>query len=163
MTARIPIQPTPAPRAAPPSTARPDGRNYTIGHVAHLICVSPQTLRYYEKEGLIIPQRSNRGTRRYNEEDILRLRRVREMIVQEGLNVSGIRHMLAMLPCWEIKHCDRHSTDCAQQSDDQHPCWTNPYCICRVDEATCRDCIVYRHAFDFLSVRRVLDVHPGAD
>jgi MerR family transcriptional regulator/heat shock protein HspR len=106
---------------------------------------------------MIIPIRSGGGTRRYSKEDLRRLRKIRELIVDEGLNVAGIRHMLGMLPCWEIKGCTlQQRAKCWQRAEDSTPCWTNWHCAHKQDSTTCRSCLVYARAFELLSERRVL-------
>lgn len=137
-------------------------RSFSIGHVAHMLNVSTQTLRYYEREGLVIATRTSAGTRRFDHSDVERLKRIRDLIIDEGLNVAGIRHMLGMLPCWELRGCgvDRASI-CWQLTDDRHPCWTNTYCLYREGPETCRACNVYQRSFDILAGRRVLKVMPS--
>jgi DNA-binding transcriptional MerR regulator len=52
-----------------------------------------QNLRLYEVRGLLAPQRTSGGTRRYSDEDVRRLRRITELL-QHGLNLEGIRMVL---------------------------------------------------------------------
>jgi MerR family transcriptional regulator/heat shock protein HspR len=137
-------------------------RSYSIGHVARMLYVSAQTIRYYEREGLILPTRTSAGTRRYTTSDLARLKRIRDLISDEGLNVAGIRHMLGMLPCWELRGCGvERASECWQLHDDRHPCWTNSYCMYRDGPKTCRACNVYLRAFDVLAGRRVLRLMPS--
>ncbi len=137
-------------------------RTFSIGHVAHMLNVSTQTLRYYEREGLVISTRTFAGTRRYAAADVERFKRIRDLIIDEGLNVAGIRHMLGMLPCWELRGCRvEKASVCWQLSDDRHPCWTNTYCLYREGPETCRTCNVYQRSFDVLAGRRVLKVMPA--
>ncbi len=139
-----------------------DEETYSIGCVARLLYVSPQTIRYYEREGLIISIRTAAGTRRYDVNDVERLRQIRDLIIDEGLNVAGIRHMLGMLPCWELRGCGiERASQCWQLRDDRHPCWTNTHCAYREGPETCRACNVYQRAFDVLGGRRVLRIMPS--
>ena len=55
----------------------------------------PQTLRLYERKGLLRPARTPKNRRRYSEDDIKRLRRIQELTGQ-GLNLSGVAKVLAM-------------------------------------------------------------------
>jgi hypothetical protein len=136
-------------------------RSYTIGQVARLLSVSPQTLRYYEKEGMVIPMRRPGGIRRYSEEDVRRLHMVRDMMLKDGLNVAGIQHLLGTLPCWEINGCNlSRMADCPQVSDDRRPCWMKHRWVSGEGRTGCRDCTVYQRAFDLLSTRRVLNLAP---
>ena len=65
---------------------------YVISVAAELAGVHPQTLRIYERRGLINPGRTSGGNRRYSEADIARLKRVAELAA-EGMNLEGIRHV----------------------------------------------------------------------
>ncbi len=69
---------------------------YIISVAAHLADVHPQTLRIYERKGLLRPQRTAKNRRRYSDEDIDRLRHIQELTQSEGLNLSGVRMVLAM-------------------------------------------------------------------
>lgn len=56
----------------------------------------PQTLRIYERKGLLRPERTAKNRRRYSDADISRLRRIQELTQREGLNLSGVRKVLEM-------------------------------------------------------------------
>lgn len=66
---------------------------YGITVAAELAEISPQTLRLYERKGLLEPSRSPGGTRRYSEDDLTRLRRVEELVAA-GVNLTGIEMIL---------------------------------------------------------------------
>lgn len=68
---------------------------YVISVAAELAGVHPQTLRIYERRGLVTPGRSSGGNRRYSEADIARLKRVAELAA-EGMNLEGIRHVMQL-------------------------------------------------------------------
>jgi MerR family transcriptional regulator/heat shock protein HspR len=77
-------------------TADPSGRAlYVISVAAELAGVHPQTLRIYERRGLIEPQRTGGGSRRYSDRDIQRLRRVIEL-TEEGLNLEGVKRVMEL-------------------------------------------------------------------
>jgi MerR family transcriptional regulator/heat shock protein HspR len=69
---------------------------YIISVAARLAQVHPQTLRLYERRGLLHPERTPKNRRRYSDEDIVRLRRIQELTQVEGLNLSGVRKVLEM-------------------------------------------------------------------
>ena len=71
------------------------GRFYMIGIVAELAGMHPQTLRLYERRGLIRPSRSAGRTRRYSDADLARLRRI-QALSEAGLNIAGIERTLAL-------------------------------------------------------------------
>lgn len=67
---------------------------YVISVAAELAGLHPQTLRAYEREGLITPSRTEGGTRRYSQRDVDRLRFIRTLTQDEGLNLAGVRIVL---------------------------------------------------------------------
>jgi MerR family transcriptional regulator/heat shock protein HspR len=68
---------------------------YVISVAAQLAEVHPQTLRIYERKGLIEPARTGGGSRRYSDEDIALLRRIQEL-TNEGLNLAGVKRVMAL-------------------------------------------------------------------
>ncbi len=68
---------------------------YVISVAAELAGMHPQTLRIYERRGLLNPARTAGGNRRYTDEDIARLRRIAELATS-GMNLEGIRHVMAL-------------------------------------------------------------------
>ena len=68
---------------------------YIISVAAELAGVHPQTLRIYERKGLVDPARTAGGSRRYSEDDIEQLRRIQEL-TNEGLNLAGVQRVLAL-------------------------------------------------------------------
>lgn len=68
---------------------------YVISVAAELAGMHPQTLRIYERRGLVQPQRTQGGNRRYSEADIDRLRRIAELAA-EGMNLEGIRRVMQL-------------------------------------------------------------------
>lgn len=68
---------------------------YVISVAAELAGVHPQTLRIYERRGLVNPARSSGGNRRYTDADIARLRRIAQLAA-DGLNLEGIRMVMAL-------------------------------------------------------------------
>ena len=69
---------------------------FSISVAAELAGLHPQTLRIYEREGLLDPARSTGGTRRYSTRDIGRLQEICALTA-DGLNLAGIRRVLALL------------------------------------------------------------------
>lgn len=82
--------PGPSPSAG---QVEPDAAVYVISVVAELIGVHAQTLRAYERHGLIDPTRSSGGDRRYSPNDLLRLRRINELS-GNGISLDAIKRIL---------------------------------------------------------------------
>ena len=69
---------------------------YVISVVADLAGMHPQTLRMYERKGLIEPKRTAGNSRRYSERDVQRLRRIQQLTQDFGLNLSGVRLVMEL-------------------------------------------------------------------
>ena len=68
---------------------------YVISVAAELAGMHPQTLRIYERRGLVLPARTQGGNRRYSDDDIEILRRIAEL-ADQGLNLEGIKRVMAL-------------------------------------------------------------------
>lgn len=68
---------------------------YIISVAAELAGVHPQTLRIYERKGLVQPARTQGNTRRYSDEDIELLRTIQDL-TQAGVNLEGVKRILAL-------------------------------------------------------------------
>jgi MerR family transcriptional regulator, heat shock protein HspR len=79
-------------KAGPPAS---DRGVYGISVVAELSGITEQSLRLYERKGLLTPARSSGGTRRYSAEDLTRLGRIREL-AEAGVNIPGIARILEL-------------------------------------------------------------------
>jgi MerR family transcriptional regulator, heat shock protein HspR len=66
---------------------------YVISVAAELVGVHPQTLRVYERKGLLDPIRTSGGSRRFSDEDLARLHRIQDLTAA-GLNLEGVRRVL---------------------------------------------------------------------
>jgi MerR family transcriptional regulator, heat shock protein HspR len=75
------------------STPRSARGVYGISVTSELSGIGPQTLRLYERRGLLTPSRSDGGTRRYSDDDLERLQRITEL-VDQGVNLAGIAQIL---------------------------------------------------------------------
>jgi MerR family transcriptional regulator, heat shock protein HspR len=72
------------------------GGVYVISVAAEIVGVHPQTLRMYEREGLLKPQRTGGKSRRYSDEDIERLREIQELTRVFRLNLAGVKMVIEM-------------------------------------------------------------------
>lgn len=74
---------------------RPQGRAvYIISVAAELAGMHPQTLRIYERKGLLSPERTAGNTRRYSDRDISRLRMIQDLTQQRGINLAGVKMIM---------------------------------------------------------------------
>jgi MerR family transcriptional regulator, heat shock protein HspR len=79
-------------QAGPPAS---DRGVYGISVAAELSGITEQSLRLYERQGLLTPARSAGGTRRYSADDLARLRRITELVTA-GVNLAGIDRILSL-------------------------------------------------------------------
>lgn len=106
---------------------------YPIGVAAKLIGVHPRTLRIYEDEGLIKP--AHKGSRRlYSPNDIRWIECLRSIIHDQGISIPGVKKLLKLIPCWEIKECDADIHECCQARID----WAEPRTLHQVGDKTAR-------------------------
>ena len=93
---------------------------FLIGIAAELAGMHPQTLRVYERRGLITPRRTARNTRVYSEADVALLRRIQELS-EEGLNLAGIERVLRLEQ--RLERAERRARDlrAGDRPDDRGP------------------------------------------
>ena len=94
---------------------------YVISVAAELAGVHPQTLRIYERKGLVDPGRTSGGSRRYSEADIAQLRRIQEL-TNEGLNLAGVKRVLELeSQIAELRAMNRRlAAEAAERIDEVH-------------------------------------------
>lgn len=121
---------------------RDDRPVYAIGVVADIMNVHPETIRGWERHGIVCPVRRN-GHRLYSNNDLRRLDFVGQLLGSKGLNLAGVRYYLTLYPCWWDGACP----SCMQRSGPMvcaKPCWKEKgtYCIVSPTEpdqcATCK-------------------------
>jgi MerR family transcriptional regulator/heat shock protein HspR len=139
---------------------RENGNNrHKIGQVAQMLNVSVPTLRMYEREGILIPWKSSGGTRYFDDEDVQWIRCIRRMIVELGLNIEGIRRLLALIPCHEFRQCDEaQARHCPSYCGSSRPCWTNAGSSRRASPADCHDCPAYRNSIRCENLKGLFEV-----
>jgi len=106
------------------SAARREQGVYVISVAAELAGVHPQTLRIYERKGLVDPARTGGGSRRYSDADIALLRRIQELTTL-GLNLAGVRRVLELEAeverlQQEVDRLGQHATDAVEQAHKEH-------------------------------------------
>ncbi len=122
---------------------------YDIGTVARLLQVSVQTLRLYERRGLILVQKSAGNQRRYTAADIDRLRCIRDAITRHKISIEGIRKMQSLVPCWEYVKCPpEQRLVCPAYLEHDAGCWTYKHRKNICAHADCRACQVYQLSSD---------------
>ncbi|MCV7399800.1 helix-turn-helix transcriptional regulator [Mycobacterium fragae] len=86
---------------------------YGISVASELSGIGPQTLRLYERWGLLTPSRTDGGTRRYSDDDLRRVKRISEL-VDQGINLAGVVQILEL----EDRNNQLESDNTALRSDN---------------------------------------------
>ena len=122
---------------------------FPISTAAKLLSVSVQTLRLYEKEGLILPFKKSSKHRLYSKADIERIECIRRAITEKKMSINGIRTMYSLIPCWDIVNCsEEDKNNCQAYEGHSQPCWSysHPGTVC--ETISCRECDVYKNFVD---------------
>ena len=97
---------------------------YTIGVASAKLGISVHALRLYETEGLIITHKTPTGRRLYSDLELEKVKCIKKMIQEEGLNFEGIRRLLAFVPCFKLRKCSsKHGTICKAYNMSTKRCW----------------------------------------
>jgi len=91
---------------------------YTMAVAVRLTGMHPQTLRKYEKAGLITPARPSGNQRLYSETDIQRLKRIQYLVEEKGVNVAGLELALGMTDRLELLQGDSSRGEMQVAIDD---------------------------------------------
>jgi MerR family transcriptional regulator/heat shock protein HspR len=136
----------------------------SIGTAAKIVGLSVSALRKYENEGLLKFHRTATKRRLLSRADIDRIKMIQHLINDIGLNMEGIRRILALLPCWDLKPCpDEDRQKCQATNDHMRPCWMNKETECQAKGIDCRLCNVYRFGAYATTVMKTLLHEKGKD
>ncbi|AQS59254.1 MerR family transcriptional regulator [Desulforamulus ferrireducens] len=119
---------------------------FNIGVIAELLKVHPETLRIWEKHGLVEPSRRNKQ-RLYSNNDVKRLQFIHFLINEKGLNIAGVLQIITMYPCWNIKNCNG-GAEKGDKVNYNKPCWKEPGTYCYVIEDKADHCSACPHLKD---------------
>ncbi len=129
---------------------------YTIGVAANKIGMTVHLLRLYEQEGLIIPFKTKTGRRLYSDLELEKVKCIRSMIKDSGLNFEGIRRIVSLVPCWKLRNCNSdEGRQCHAYMDRTTACWASEE-KCLDPLPSCRDCAVYRKIASCEDVQRLI-------
>ena len=130
---------------------------YPIGVVAKILDISVHTIRLYEREGLLLVCKTETGRRIFSEKDIERLRCIRKMILEKGLNIQGIKKILSFIPCWRLNpNCSaKDYKECIAYQQAQAPCWALPEKPSLCEKADCYTCPVYNLPIDCNNIKQL--------
>jgi len=118
---------------------------YTLSTASTLSEIPVHSIRQYIDKGLMIPFRKESSRHLFSQVDILRLKYITKLLEQDGLNIAGIKSLLALIPCWIVRQCSTEDREkCQAYISETYPCWeaSEKGTLCRNNN--CRECEVYR-------------------
>lgn len=126
-----------------------DSLKYSIGETAEKLGVSVETIRMYERSGLILTVKTSGNQRLFSDSDIDRLECIRKAINEEKLSIAGIRKIYSFIPCWDILGCSvTDRKQCAAFNGHSQPCWVYSHKKTTCATLDCRKCEVYAMSSD---------------
>jgi DNA-binding transcriptional MerR regulator len=120
---------------------------FTIGIVAKLLDISPESIRLYDRENLIIPHRTKTDRRLFSKLDIEWMKYFRQFISKNTVTIKDIHYSISNFPCHELKHCSKSAkTQCSAYNNPDLICWSATSCPNRRPERNyCHECDVYKN------------------
>ncbi|MCX6136833.1 MAG: MerR family transcriptional regulator [Ignavibacteriales bacterium] len=130
---------------------------YSIGTVARMLKVSVHLLRLYEREGLILPIRSEGRQRLYSASDVSRLGCIISAIRDQKMSIASIQKIQSLIPCWKIRNCrEKDRIVCAAFSTAGKACWMIKSDVLACGMQSCRECVVYLRSGDCSSIKQFI-------
>lgn len=132
---------------------------YTLSTTSSLSGIPVHSIRQYIDKGLIIPFRKESKRHLFSHVDILRLKYIHKLLVEGGLNIAGIRSVLALIPCWAIRKCSTEEREkCQAFQSSTFPCWeaSEKGTICK--NSNCRECEVYMIVENYPDIKSFLKI-----
>jgi MerR family transcriptional regulator/heat shock protein HspR len=130
---------------------------YTLSTTSALSGIPAHSIRQYIDKGLIIPFKKESSRNLFSQVDILRLKYIHTLLNGEGLNIAGIRRLLAIIPCWAIRECSAGERKiCQAYLSDANPCWeaSEKGTLCK--NTNCRECEVYSIVENYPDIKSFL-------
>ncbi|UCG28194.1 MAG: MerR family transcriptional regulator [Bacteroidales bacterium] len=117
---------------------------YTLSIASGLSKIPIPSIRQYIDKGLIIPFKKDSKRHLFSDIDIIRLKYIRQQLEDQGLNIAGIKSLLALLPCWAIRSCSVSDREkCQAYKSITNPCWEASEKGLKCRNTNCRECSVY--------------------
>jgi MerR family transcriptional regulator/heat shock protein HspR len=130
---------------------------YTLSTTSTISGIPIHSIRQYIDKGLIIPFKKESNRNLFSQVDIMRLKYIQKLLNEDGLNIAGIRTLLAIIPCWAIRQCSVEEREkCQAFYNAAFPCWeaSEKGILCR--NTNCRECEVYRIVENYANVKSFL-------
>lgn len=120
---------------------RQDRPLYPIGVVSELLDVHPETIRTWERSGVVRPPQRRSGKRFYSENNFKQLQFI-QRLATEGLTLRAMLYYLRLYPCWNTENCFGCIHNKSDEDSGAKPCWQVADSYCEVAGGTdpCADC-----------------------
>lgn len=130
---------------------------FTLSTTSVLSGIPAHSIRQYIDRGLIIPFKKESSRNLFSQVDILRLKFINKLLDEDGLNIAGIRTLLAVIPCWAIRQCSTKEREkCQAFNSVEYPCWEASEKGTQCKNTNCRECEVYRIVENYPDVKTFL-------
>lgn len=117
---------------------------FTLSVTSDLSGIPVHSIRQYVDKGLIIPFRKETNRHLFSQVDISRLNFIQKLLVEDGLNIAGIKALLAIVPCWTMRNCSAEERiNCQGYQSNTNPCWEASEKGTHCKNTDCRECEVY--------------------
>jgi len=134
-----------------------DTPKFSIGEVAETLKISVETIRLYERRGLLLTVKGDNSQRILSDSDVERIKCIRTAINDHKISIEGIRRIQSLVPCWDFIQCPSGEREkCPAYLRDDAGCWT--YKDKEKDCATrdCRSCKVYQLSGDCDNIKKLI-------
>jgi len=134
-----------------------DETTLSISQVAERLNISVETIRLYERRGLVLTSKTEGNQRIFSESDVERIECIRNAINEKKISIEGIRRMQSLIPCWKIVKCPGEQRDnCPAYVRTDAGCWTyadkQKACLDR----DCRSCKIYKLSGDCEQIKTLI-------
>jgi MerR family transcriptional regulator, heat shock protein HspR len=118
---------------------------YTLSIASKLSGIPAHSIRQYIDKGLFLPFKLDSKRHLFSRLDILHLKHINEQMDKQGLNIAGIKALMAQIPCWVFRNCNTSNRKNCQAYDSfTNPCWEASEKGRECKNEDCRNCDVYR-------------------
>jgi len=129
----------------------------SIGTVAQKLGISVETIRLYERRGILLCVKTGGNQRLFSQSDIDRIICIRTAINEHKISIEGICRIQSLVPCWEHIHCSPEQREsCPAFHRPDAGCWTYKHNGNKCAEHDCRDCMVYQLSGDCENIKSLI-------